>query len=94
MTMVNLTGLPIVLAEDDRVILKGALGLGAAETECSQARPFNEANKVSIWTHHDCEDHDVVIVWPNVIYAAICNCGPLAHGHAMTEKCPPERKLR
>ncbi len=95
----NLTGLPVVLADTDQVVLTGGLGIPRSGVripgaECLQVRPFNSPEKISLWTHHECDDHDVVVVWPNVMYAGICNCGPMSNPHPVTQECPTERRMR
>ena len=46
-----------------------------------------------VWSRHECEDHDVVIIWPNRVYAGICNCGGTREPHPATNDCPTDRRI-
>lgn len=80
---------PLVIAESDKVVIDG----NGSQCEVERiGRPGNY-HEGQISTHHDCDDHDVLIIWPNRMYAGICNCGPIRKPHALTMNCYPDRRI-
>ena len=104
--MFNYGDAPVLTPDFDEVIVNSDLGFPAYKLtnvndlmDCKVQRQEWRGQK-AIWQHHECEDHDVVIVWPNNIYAGICNCGGTREPHPWrvtgtdpSNHCPDERRI-
>lgn len=79
--MFNLGDAPVLASPGDTIILSGR------GSECKVDRPDRRAWPELIWTHHICENHEALIIWPSSCFVGICNCRPTREPHGWSVDC-------